>query len=543
MDAEGRPVLSISVLVGRELSAIATPEAMALAGEETGREISGLMAALGVPGDLSVTVAPLPAAGDERDDGSSLRFTIGDKACVYPADLARDVWAWLSGQLPPPDRVPDNLDAGAAAKLIALTCREAVKLQPAVLLDLPQASFYCREAGLDAGDVPAGRVHRVLQGVVGLGHSIADQDTVRRVLAGDQNPGIGAREALVAELGGATFALRVAPAYLRQLTIDYADAANLIAELRAWLLTEYGVIPPGLQLIACESLPPGTFSIKVNELETLPVTGLAAGKLLVNGSVELLREHDIPADPSSYANGAIISQDSRLAAEAAGLTAWDQLNYIVLSIMKVANERIYQLVDKIQVEKLLNLTWQSRGWLVEAARKVISADQLTAVLRELLACSISVSDLPPVLDALIEAELTGDPDFAGRVEAVRAALSDKIMVKALQGQQMLPAVLLDPALEEALVTQADGQGDSWLPPGADGSLVRRLTGRLRAELAKIQANAAAPVLLTGSEARPEVQSALRPGFPDLFVISYDELSFPPGVQVFGGIEAGAVTAA
>jgi hypothetical protein len=541
MEALRAPALSVSVVIGRELSAFATPEAMALASQATERELAGLLTGLGLPGEPSVTVAAGAAgAAAQPDDGSSLMLIIGGVPCLFPWSLALEAYAWLSGQPTAPPRIPDDLDGLTAASLIALTCREAAKLQPAVLLTPAQAEHYCLAAGIEVTGTSAARVHRVLQGIVGLGRSIADQATVRRVLAADQDPGIGTRETLLTELGGVSLTLQVAPGYLRQLTLDYPDTAGEIAELRKSLFSELGAVPPAVRLVACDSLPPGTFSLRINDLETLPVTGLAAGQLIVNSTADQLREHDIPAQPSRFAHGAIIGEESRVAAEALGLTAYDQMRYLVISLMGLAQARFYQLVDRTQVEELLTITGRPNSWLTDAARAIVPLDLLTAVLRELIADSLTIPSLRPVLDALIELAMNSDqPALDDWVSAARAALREDIGIRALQGQATgVASLVLDPATEDAMSAAARTPADSWLPPDVAASLVFELAGKVRAELGNLAAADPVPALLARRRARSLARSVLRAGFPQVLVISYDDLAFPVFPQVKAIISAG-----
>jgi flagellar biosynthesis protein FlhA len=101
----------------------------------------------------------------------------------------------------------------------------------------------------------------------------------------------------------------------------------------------------------------------------------------------------------------------------------------------------------------------------------------------------------------------------------------------LDGEGQLPVLLLDPALEEEIVSTVAPEGNQRLlmaesVPGTP--LVRRLVDSLKSLIAS-SSPAAPPVLLCPSPARYHVRRWLEPIFPRLAVVAAGEI--PPEVRL------------
>jgi flagellar biosynthesis protein FlhA len=163
----------------------------------------------------------------------------------------------------------------------------------------------------------------------------------------------------------------------------------------------------------------------------------------------------------------------------------------------------------------------------EVVPDVLSVGEIQRVLQALLREGVSVRDLGAVVEAIGDkARLTRD--VAMLAEYARQALGRTIVAPYLDGENMLRAIALDPALEqeiaEALVQTADGEFLAMDPARAH-ALVD--AGAEIVEHALAQGGR--PVLLCSARVRRHLRRLCEQRLPQLAVCSYNEIA--PGVSV------------
>jgi len=117
------------------------------------------------------------------------------------------------------------------------------------------------------------------------------------------------------------------------------------------------------------------------------------------------------------------------------------------------------------------------------------------------------------------------------VEAARQAMGRRLVRPLLDGGGQLPVLLLDPALEEEILTTLAPETGMRLlaSTGKTGTpLIRRLTDSLK-QLIGANSAAALPVLLCPSPARYHVKRWLEPVLPRLAVVAAGEI--PPEIRL------------
>jgi type III secretion protein V len=207
------------------------------------------------------------------------------------------------------------------------------------------------------------------------------------------------------------------------------------------------------------------------------------------------------------------------------------------------------VVDAESVEYDLALVDQSFPALVTAAMEKYSTRQLAGILRNFLAEGLSIRDLPSILERLLHYDyLLTDPSkyivFGDRLvihkdighgrhpglenltQYTRSGLKDYISHKYTygRGQSTLTVYLLDPSLEKRIVEHLSAEkgkkGKKTLAEEEIGIIHREI----RRELSALAPNTAIPTILTIASIRAFVRDVLSVEFPNLAVLSYDELA-------------------
>ena len=168
--------------------------------------------------------------------------------------------------------------------------------------------------------------------------------------------------------------------------------------------------------------------------------------------------------------------------------------------------------------------------LEELVPKLLSLGEVGRVLEQLLRERVSIRDLGAILEALLETAPLNKTVVA-LVEASRQALGRRLIHPLLDGDGQLPVLLLDPALEEEILSSLSPENGNRLLSAASAPRVpvlRRLADSVR-QLIGAASAAALPVLLCPSPARYHVKRWLEPVVPRLAVVAAREI--PPEIRL------------
>ncbi|WP_190092997.1 FHIPEP family type III secretion protein [Streptomyces melanogenes] len=322
-----------------------------------------------------------------------------------------------------------------------------------------------------------------------------------------------------------TIDILIDPVYLRDLTAE-PTATDLFSLLREGLFTELGLVLPPFHAHLDPSLREGGFAFRVQGMRTPPRIGLTKGTVLVDGTVERLALMNVTAQattlPETGLPAAVVTAEHGEILEAAGLTTWDPLKYLVLSLTGTLRSQAHALLTPNVAARMLDDLGSVFPLVADAARSHLPPSLLMAVLRGLLQDGVSIRDLRRIVELMLrhvmEREPSPDPDDC--VAFVRAGLADHIASKAACGSGTIIAFLLSQELEDAVAKELRAPASDRSEEVAD-----RLSAALEAQLAYRSPAAPLPVVLTQDDRRVPVRTVLRHRLPRLTVLSYSDI--PP----------------
>jgi hypothetical protein len=390
---------------------------------------------------------------------------------------------------------PDEVDTERLGELVGLVGRAAVSAQPDVLLP---------------GDP--------LTPALALGMSIAGRDTAalrKEFRAGPVEP-------LVARLAAPAVELVVEPGYFQALTMAGAGAERF-PFMRDELFVELGLSLPPMHVRLDSSLRPAGFAFRFNGVRTLPRIGLTADTVLVNDTVDRLKLMNIEGrptvNPATGREAAIVANDHQDLLEAAGLTVWDPFAYFILVLAAAIRRNVFTLMTAASARAMMDQLGRAFPAIKDAVSEYGMHDVLTATLRELLRERVSIRNLRRIAELLVRAESapgeTGSTDY---VRVVRSGLGDQITHALAKQTSTLVVYLLDPEIEKAVAGHARGTA-----AGSPDALTERLCDAVYSEMGHLPRTATIPAILTSGELRGAVRARLRYEFPELAVVSYDEI--------------------
>ena len=304
-----------------------------------------------------------------------------------------------------------------------------------------------------------------------------------------------------------------------------------LKRLKVAMFYEMGIRYPGVQVKLDGCPGGGRFRILLKEVPTYEGE-LDLNKILVNDTVENLSiygmEPERATNPVTGKPAAWVKKEYIERLKQAGIIYWDTPEIIVLYLSWFMKKYAAEFLDLQEVQTLLDLLSEGFPALVkEVVPKIVSLPVLTEILQRLVQEGISIKDLRTILQALSEFG-RGEKDVVMLTEYVRGALKRYITYKFAEGKNMLMVYLLDPEIEEIISSsiQRTATGNYL---SIDPETTQKILESIRAEIGNLPPTAQNPVILTDMEIRRYVKRLTEMDFPNLSVISYQELS--PDINV------------
>ena len=301
---------------------------------------------------------------------------------------------------------------------------------------------------------------------------------------------------------------------------------STLVDIRKSLYYELGVIFPPLQVNGNQPLAPGSYRIWLNEVPL--VSGqLRTDAILVNDSLRNIQIYGLAGqdtkNPATGKPAAWIPRDQMERARAAGLQAWDTHEILLMHMTHFLRKRASEFLGLHEVQWMVNRLKDLYPALVEEVTpKPVSALTLTEILQRLVEEGVSIRDLKSIFQALAKWGHI-DQEVAALTEHVRASLKEKICFQLAGGKTILYVYQLDPEIAEMFRTSLrHGASGPYL--AMDPAMIQQVVEAANAQFGQLPATAQKPVILCDGDIRRYVRRLLEYSFPDISVISYDQLS-------------------
>ena len=317
-----------------------------------------------------------------------------------------------------------------------------------------------------------------------------------------------------------------------------ADVLNdELLKIRRALYFDLGVPFPGIQLRFNEGLPPESYNILLSEV---PVSQgrLRPGYLLVRESVanlsalQIAYEEDrkfLPHIPTLWVDGALREPLSR-----AGIPFMDPSQVLTYHLAFVLEKYSADFIGIQETRYLLSAMEGRFPDLVKESTRVLPIQKIAEILQRLVSEDISVRNLRAILESLIEWGQK-EKDSVLLTEYVRSTLKRHISYKYSSGQNILPAYLLAPSIEDT-VRGAVRQTSAGSYLSLDPAVSKRLVENIKKTVGDIGGNAQRPVLLTSMDIRRYLRKMIEQDLYDLPVLSYQELTQEINIQPLARID-------
>lgn len=314
---------------------------------------------------------------------------------------------------------------------------------------------------------------------------------------------------------------------------------QMIPKMRQALYADLGVRFPGVHVRTdSPNLAQDEYLVYLNEVPV--VRGkIIENHFLTNETEENLKRYNLPY--TSYKNSLGLPSlwvDIKYAEilDKASIKHWTPLEVMVLHLSYFFRHYANEFLGIQEMKSMLEFMEKSFPDLVREVTRLIPLQKLTDIFKRLVQEQISIKDLRTILESLSEwAQSEKDPVLL--TEYVRSSLKRYISYRYSQGQSVLSVYVLDPEIED-LVRGAIKQTSAGSYLALDPDSVQLILQSVRTTVTAPPPGGQQPVILTAIDVRRFVRKLIELEFPDISVVSYQEIVPEIRIQPLGRIQIG-----
>ena len=319
--------------------------------------------------------------------------------------------------------------------------------------------------------------------------------------------------------------------------INEASGGKMIDRIvifRRQYAQEMGLVIPSIRLRDSSYLNTNQYVIKIKGEE------VAKGEILIDYYLALEPpnlEKEIDGidtiEPAYGIPSKWITMDKREMAEIYGYTVIDPLSVMLTHLSETVKKHAHELLNRQEVVRLIdNLKNQSPELVEEAIPAVISYGGFQKVLTNLLKEGIPIKDLETIIETIVDSAMTVK-DLETITENIRVALKRTITRKFCEGGSM-KVVTLDADLEKNIITSLTN-GDHGLYLALSPDVMQSVITQLSDEVKKFHELGQPPIVLTSQVVRIHFYHLIEQFFPEMYVLSFNEISNNIQIQAVGNI--------
>ncbi len=322
---------------------------------------------------------------------------------------------------------------------------------------------------------------------------------------------------------------------LEPVLTEEALNAELV-KVRQALYLDLGVPFPGIRLRWNHTLDDGAYQILIQET---PMSQglLRPGWLFAREDADSLKMLGIQAETADGFLPGVptlwVPEHYRDAMRKAGLSFLELPQVITLHLSFVLKKYADNFIGIQETRYLLSEMETNYGELVKEVQRVLPIQKITEIFQRLVSEEVSIRNLRVILEALVEWGQK-EKDTVLLCEYIRGSLKRYISYKYSSGQNILPAYMLTPDLEET-IRNGIRQTSAGSYLALDPDVTQRFVAAIGKAVGDRLHQRARPVLVVSMDIRRYVRKLIEQDLYELPVLSYQELTQEISVQPLGRI--------
>lgn len=321
--------------------------------------------------------------------------------------------------------------------------------------------------------------------------------------------------------------------------VDESQGGNLlhrITTIRKSIAIEMGVLVPPIRIRDNIQLNANDYVFKIYGVEIARGQVMMDHYMVVNPD-ETLELNGIRMTEPTFGLPALwVNANEREKAEVAGNTVVEAPAVIATHLMEVLKNNAYKLLDRQETQRMLDHLKESHGALVDGlVPDVVSLGTVRSVLKNLLRERIPIRNLVTILETIADyAPFTKDADIL--TEYCRTALAETItdLLKLDNGQ--VTVAMLEPRLEDHIMQVISNNNVHLQNLGLSPQQVNRLFENMAEKIEEISNLGVRPTILVSPQIRRAVRKFVESVFPNVFIVSYSELTTETELKSVGVIK-------
>ena len=311
-------------------------------------------------------------------------------------------------------------------------------------------------------------------------------------------------------------------------SLDFSALNDELAALRRALYFDLGVPFPGVNLRENPNLEPYEYVLNLDEI---PVAHgkLEPGCVMVREDPDNIRMLGVevkegrPFLPSEKTWW--IKEEDKDKLKTIGVSYYTHSKVISLNLSLVLARHAADFIGLQEAKYLLDKMEDRAPDLVHEVSRLLPLQKIADLFKRLVQEQISIRDLRSILEAII-IWAPKEKDQVMLCEYIRSCLKRQISYKYCAGQNILPAILLEPSVEE-LIRKSIRQTSSGAFLALDPQSSRRFLKEVGRALGKRNRNL---VIIASIDIRRYVRRLIETEFYNVPVLDYQELTPEISVQ-------------
>lgn len=313
--------------------------------------------------------------------------------------------------------------------------------------------------------------------------------------------------------------------------LKYADLNEELAVLRRALYFDLGVPFPGINIRPNAALPSLSYLLHLNEIP-LSRGQLEKGMVIARESVENLAVFGVQATVGEaflpHVNPVWVPEDSVDMLEKVGVSCMSHARILAYHLSLLLSRHASTFLGMQETKYLLDKMEERAPDLVREVTRLLPVQRIAEIFQRLVQEQVSIRDLRSILEALIEWG-PKEKDMVMLTEYVRGTLKRQICYMHSKGQNMLPAILMDPSVEET-IRKAIRQTSAGAFLALDPETSRRFLHEVSVAAGKYQTQIQKPVLMASMDIRRYVRRLIEGEHFGLAVVAYQEITSEISIQ-------------
>ena len=322
------------------------------------------------------------------------------------------------------------------------------------------------------------------------------------------------------------------------------DLLDRIAQIRRQSALDLGIVLPSIRVRDNLQLPPNTYQVKLKGVsietgEVYPDRSLAMNSM---GGAEDPNVKGINTIEPAFKLPAIwIEEKDKEYAETVGYTVVSPSAVISTHLTEIIKKNASEIITRADVQQLIdNLKKEVSDEYVNDLMKEITTADVQQIIQNLLKECVSIRDLKTILETM-SLQARTNKNHNALTEFCRQALARNICKQNLADTGELLAITLSQDVEQQIAQGVNPDGESLT---LNPDFVKKLMDSLNYEFAKaVQQTGNRPVILCSSPIRLIFRRLIERTYPQIVIMSYNEVTNNTKAKSIGTIRVDMRTAA